>query len=573
MTLAPLDWKPAGLWARLKPHWPALAVLLYFAVFFDNFLFMTAGVYERDAFYHARFSQMLPEHGLSRSFPWMQFTSWNESFCDKDFIYHLLLMPFCRFSSDALAGAKLATVVLNLFMLASLYFVLARLKTPWPIFWVALFVVGSGLFLSRLLMIRSHTLSIVLTIWSLVAIMEGRFRLLALLGFLYSWSYSFPLALVLTALGAEAGRAFAEGFPKRVPRTVLACALGVGAGLIAHPYSPHTLGMLWLLLNISAAGVARSHVELGSEFQPVAAGEVVFALPGLLLAFLFALGGGVWLRIKRPDAVSKSTALALGAACAWFCAIFIFSRLIEYFAPAVILAAALVMRDMAGERLSLTPFAPARRQRVLLMLLPAVLLLAACHEFSSMQVRAVYLSQTKHYASPEAFVKGRYFDGAAQWMKQNLRPAETVINFHWDDFPELYYSAPQQHYIVGLDPTLLRLKHPELSAMLEAMRTEAQPLDFKKLGEMFNARYVIMRRYRANACKPLREGRPVPVFMDEGAVIYATGTDLPHVSRTRANEGVASFGRGIHHQAPILKRKLALQSYWSMFLISMSWWE
>jgi hypothetical protein len=431
-----------------------------------------------------------------------------------------MLMPFCRFSNDALAGAKTATIVLNVVMLASLYYVLHRLKAPWPLFWTVLFVVGSGLFLNRLLMVRSHSLSIILTIWGMLAIIEGRLWLLAMIGFLYAWSYSFPLALVLTAGGAEVGRLLAEGFPRRFPRTILASSLGVAAGLIIHPYTPHTLSTLWLLLNISAAGVTRSHVELGSEFQPVPPGELPTVMPGLLLAFVFAIGGAIWLRRRRT--LATASALALGVMLAWFCSIFIFRRLIEYFAPAVIIAAALVMRDLGADRLSLTPFTEPRRQKLLLTLLPAVLLLAACHQFTLPQVRGLYATLTRNYSTPEAFARGTYFDGAAQWMQNTLQPGETVINFHWDDFPELYYSAPQQHYIVGLDPTLLRLKYPEHSAAMEAMRTKTRALDFQELGTLFNARFLIMRRYRAMSYEALRNGTIKPVFQDDGAVIYAT---------------------------------------------------
>src|ERR1700712_2566593 len=143
------DRKPSS-----SPKWSAwiscallAALLVYFGIVYSGIIHSTQGVItERDGFYHARYAQMLPQRGLSRTLPWMQFTDWKDKFCDKDPLYHLFLAPFCTNAKEPLPGAKSATIALFLFALGALYFVLKRWRAPFPLAWVALLAVGSANF-------------------------------------------------------------------------------------------------------------------------------------------------------------------------------------------------------------------------------------------------------------------------------------------------------------------------------------------------------------------------------------------------------------------------------------------
>src|SRR5205814_229048 len=137
--------------------------------------------------------------------------------------------------------------------------------------------------------------------------------------------------------------------------------------------------------------------------------------------------------------------------------------------------------------------------------------------------------------------RGRFFDGAAAWMKKNLKPGTVVANFYWDDFPELFYCAPEMNYLVGLDPTFMRLAYPEKAKALEDMRVkerppslspppERKPLDFARLKELFGTTHTVMRRYRAEKYGELYDASAhrfktdaagaTLVYEDRQAVIY-----------------------------------------------------
>lgn len=514
---------PAPLAACLRRHLPFVLLLAYFGVVFDTFLFRTAGLTCPDGFFYARYAYLLPDRGLDRTFPWLYCTSLRDAFWDNKFLYHVFLMPFCRLAAEPLVGAKAATLCLQLVVLVVCYVALIRLKTPWPLAWVALLVVGNGLFLNRLLMVRPHVLSMALMVLALYGIVRQHAWGCFAIAFVYAWSYSAPFVVLATAVAAELGRVAFLGRPSRLPRVPLAVAAGLLAGHLVHPYSPLTLQALWAALNVTATAAAGGSVELGTEYLPLPLRELFVIMPLLAIVLLAAVAGAVLLRRGKLAGrqLSLEAALALGAALAWFGAMFVFSRAAEYSAPLAVLAAALVCRDLAGGiPAPLSTLAPPARTRRLLAVAAVVLLLAASHEWSFRLVRAVARASRSQYPSEEAWRRGRHFDGAAAWMKQNLKPRTLVLNFHWDDFPELFYSAPEYYYVSGSDPTLLRLFRPDLSTLLEDMRVKKAPLDLGKLGAAFQAEYIIMRSYRAAEYPRLRASRLKPVFADEGAVIY-----------------------------------------------------
>jgi hypothetical protein len=112
-----------------------------------------------------------------------------------------------------------------------------------------------------------------------------------------------------------------------------------------------------------------------------------------------------------------------------------------------------------------------------------------------------------------------------------------IVNVYWDEFPELYYTAPEFYYVGGMDPTLMRIAHPDHSATLERMRIRLRPdggersdapLDFTKIAELFQTDYIVMETWRALKYPELKPGllpnAPAgairPVYADAGAAVY-----------------------------------------------------
>lgn len=499
-------------------HGPTVLLFAYLAVVLSGLLFFNAGTPERDAFFHARLAQLLPERGLDRHFPWMRFTAWRDHFADKDFLYHLALAAFCRDALEPLPGAKVATLLLALGALAAFHLVLLRLRVPWPLLWTAMLVSGGGLFLSRLILPRSHLASILLMQLLTLALLERRSRACLALGALYAWTYSVPLvALVPAATIALGWRT--TGPVRRLLRPFLATAAGVAVGLVIHPYVPDNLPTLWVHLRAALASATGGPVQLGAELEPLSALRVLAQAPGALLALGAAIGGAVWLAFRRPATGGPSAqAMAmLATAATWFAAMLLAQRAAEYAVPAAVMAAALVARDLRDRERGAAS-SPAGRPRSLAALAAAVVLLGVGHDLSVKQVRRLVFANPP-FPSEATWRRNRYFDGAAAWMRANLPAGSTIVNLWWDDFPELFYSAPEMSYVVGLDPTFLREFDPRRSELLEGMRSGRLPLDLPALARAFDGTALVLRYDRARLYPELYGGAVRTLYRDELAVL------------------------------------------------------
>jgi hypothetical protein len=534
--------------SNLISHAGLAVLVLYCAFLFHGFLFSTEGSLCPDTFYHARRAYMLPEHGLARSFPWMGFTHFEDGYFDIHFLYNVALVPFVYAASEPLAGVKVATLLLQLALMVMLYVLLWKLKAPWPLLWVALLVAGSGLFLNRLQLARSHVMSMSLMLLALYMVMQQRFWPVFWAGFIYVWCYSAPQAVICTVLAAECCQILFKGWPRPFPKMTLAITAGLLAGHVIHPYTPLMIASLWrtMVIAFSAAG-ADTRAEQGSEYVPLAAMNLhslwiaLGTIPGTVIALLAAVGGALALRFKllKGRVLSTESAMALGPALGWFIGMFIFKRVVEYAHPMAMLAAALVARDLLGtrEELRFSSLSESGRNKSLSFLGVAAVLLVLSHAWSTTLMNAAIAATRGEYFSDAAWQRGRHFEDAATWMDKNIPPKARVLSFNFDDVPELYYSSPSHYYCGGMDPNYLRMRNPDKAELIASMRvrlnpdgtqTAREPLDFARLAAAFDTEYMILRTYRALKYPQLRAGfehpdQPdviKPVYKDPGAVIY-----------------------------------------------------
>lgn len=482
------------------------ALLLYVLVLFGGTALLQKGLFERDGYYHARLAWLMPERGLSRSFPWTQLSTWKDGYCDKEVLYHAAMAPFVRLSSQPILGARVFAALLSTAVIAALLLVLRAQGVPWPAFFAALPLATGGLFIARLGMIRSHVLSMALLLVGVHLLLRRRWRALVVLAFVYAWSYTVPFVLVMTAVPLALGR-WARGGGLD-GRSVLAAGGGAVLGLVVHPYSPLTLETFLTYVEIfrlGMEGVARAGLELGNEIYPYPL-PVLWDIYPLLLLLAAALVVVVAVRFRRLSAEAVGVA---AAATFWGGMTLASARFVEYQVLLLALATGLVVRDLARgdgpeRRLAARP----RLARGLA--LAAVGVVVAFH-VRSMRFYEVYEGR----AAPP-----RFFDGAAAWMERNLAPGETVVNLYWDDFPDLFYSAPRQRYLWGLDPTYSLRFDAARTLALERFRRHETPLDGFTLRNAFGSRWLVLRASRAGGYPELRRPPFREVYRDRSAVLY-----------------------------------------------------
>ncbi len=483
------------------------ALLLYVAALYGRTALFHDGLFERDGYYHARLAFLLPERWFSRSFPWTQLSTWRDAYCDKEVVYHLLLAPFARLAPGALLGALFFSVLLAVCVLGALYLVLRARAVPWPAWFAALPLAMGGLFVARLGMIRSHVLSMLLLVLGVHLLLERRWRAVLVFGFVYAWCYTFPFVLAMTAAPLALGLwAVKGGLDWRTP---LAAFAGSALGLAIHPYSPVTLENFLTVVEIFVLGnqgADASGLELGNEIYRYPL-PVFFDIYPLLLLSMPVLLLAALLGWRRITAEAKGVT----AACTfWFGMSIAAPRFTEYQVPLFALAAGLVTRDLWSGWPPVRAWLGRSLTRRRLATAAALALLVGFHARSF----AFYQAYHREAAPP------RRFDGAARWMAANLAPGETVINLYWDDFPELFYAAPRQHYLWGLDPTYSLRFDAAKTMLLERMRQREAPLDGRGLAEAVGSRTLVLRAERALRYPELKAAPFREVYRDGAAVVY-----------------------------------------------------
>ena len=485
---------------------PAL-VLVYVLGLFSWAAFATGGLFERDGYFHARFAETMPQRGLSRAFSWTQLSTWKDRFCDKEFLYHLAMMPFAQLGQEPLRAVQVFAVLLSATVLALMFFVLRAHRVPWPALFVFLTLCSGGLFIARLTMIRSHVLSIALQVIGLhLLLTPGRHRRVFLLGFVYAWSYTVPFALLMTAAPFALGRWLWRGGLDW--RAVLAAGLGACAGLVVHPYSPLTLETFFTYVQVLSqglSGVETAGVELGNEIYPYAPRVFWDIYPLLSVAGLALLP--LCLVVRRR--LEPQTGGACLAALFWFGLTLASARFAEYSVPLLALAWALVVRDLSASGAPLERLLGPRRR------LRAVLVLALLAGTVALHVRCLRFYNVYRNLNPVF-----QFRGATEWMARNLKPGAVVVNLDWDDFPELYYDGHRQRYIWGLDPTYSLRQDRALALRLEDYARGRVPVNAALLRRRLGAEFMVMRRNRIRGRPGLARGMLPVVYSDRWALVY-----------------------------------------------------
>lgn len=434
--------------------------------------FAGPAILDNDGYYHIRWSRLLAESApFPPPFKALPLTTLNESdYADHHYLYHVMLIPFA--SGDLRLGAKAAAVLFSSLGVASLFALLVVYRVPYRWVWLAPLLASSEPFLYRMSMTRAPALSIALLGIGVYLLLKGKLLWFGLLSFLFVWSYSlFPLIFVFAAAHSVA----VYLSERRIdPRPMIACASGIIAGLIINPYFPENI---WLFRDHLLMKLASEYsVDVGIEWYPYESWTLL-ASSGLAFSiFLAALIAFDW-RSRKED-IKPLFFLIIAT---MFLVMSLKSRrFIEYWPPFAVLFAAFTFAPrLSGFRWSnIEPM----RDRIIAAVAAVVVAMVsiAAMEMAVMGARAGVRSE----ADPEAY------KGASEWIAANVPKDSVIFNTDWDDFPMLFYYNPDHVYIVGLDPTYLYDRSPELWRLYEKITLGRESNAAPLIRDRFGAEYV-----------------------------------------------------------------------------------
>lgn len=417
----------------------SVAFLTGFVVLWTRLEFRTRVLIDSDSNYHIRVAELLRADPWLPRIPWGQYTIFQDGFSDKEYLFHLALVPV-TFAADMFRAAKWANVALAGLVMATVLLVLHRQRVSAPAAWAVL-LCSSGAFLVRLDPLRPHLVAVILSLLYVDGLLRARSVPVFVCALLFPLAYTaFHLVVVFLALFVLVETMSGGQLPRRA---IGLTALGLVLGLVVHPHFPRILRNFWVVNEVTA--YAMSGVTMGFGVELLAPSLTDFMRAnGLVLAAVAAVlalhvGEG-----PRPRLARDARYLLLLAATFLLLALR-GARYVEYGVPFAVLFCAVAAARLWESR-------PARR-RLLAGLAGVLLVAAVAKSFTA-------VAFTVGDIDAEAAWIGN-LEPAGAWIATHVPPGELIFTCAWDDTIPLLRHAPGYRYLGLLDPMYSYAADPE----------------------------------------------------------------------------------------------------------------
>lgn len=490
---------------KLPIYVQALLLFGIFFAFMAGIQFATPDMPDNDGYYHIKLAAIMREQGLKPAFPWLPLSILNEAdYYDHHFLFHVALIPFTF--GDLRLGAKWSAVVFASLAFLAVWWLLRGQRVPYAALWALGLLAVSEAFLYRMSVTRAQSLSLGILALGLHWLFTGKNRHLAVLAFLYVWTYNaFPLLAVLGVIHTAALWLIERRLNLR---PLLFILFGTALGLVINLYFPQNLIFIYhhLLPKLTDA----TSISVGSEWFPYDTGQLLENSPLALAAFVagaLALGLG-----GRKMNVATATSFLVAAMFGLM--LFQARRFVEYFPPFGLIFAALAWSPLLEREPDSPDGLPVNRFSVLLNRFAPVIL-------SLVLLAGMFLTYQDAQASIRRSKPYDLYAGASRWLEHSTQLGERIFQTDWDDFPRLFFYNSSNTYLIGLDPTYMQLYNPDMYDQWVAVTRGKVETPSQVILEEFGARYIIsdldhaafMRRTDQDPA--MRE-----VYRDEYSVVY-----------------------------------------------------
>lgn len=506
-----------------------------------------------DSFYHAKMAKLIGQNGLVKDFPYLPFTTLKDGYIDHHLLYHFYLAPFVKIFPP-LVGVKIGHILLASLMIWFFYYLLNQLKVGGA-FWYTIFLLLIEPFIFRISLVKAQPLSLLILFLGFYLIINRRYFGLALLSFIYVWSYggwflililaiiyvlaeSFEVAILqlrqnwlLKIINFSQSKTdwlnkfyiFGCGFIKNIfsgqnLKLIFSVLGGLVLGLVINPYWPTNLEFYWIHIIKIALVNYQGSISVGAEWYPYKTAD--FFINNLLPFSLAFVALAIFLNHhKKFDVVVKySLVLFLIFVLATIKA----RRNIEYLGPLAVIFSALVFsRSLAiGEfkedwqvfkKIIKKMFFNDWSIKIWLIALSVVLVTLVAYWLPYQTKKA--LDQGFNY---------NYLESASEYLANNSQAGDIVFHSDWDEFPLLFYHNSKNYYIAGLDPTFLYLADPGLyQKWVDITRGQRYKDLYDIIKNDFKAKYVLATIDHQDLIKNLDNNFYfAKVYSDSEAVIY-----------------------------------------------------
>jgi hypothetical protein len=415
-------------------------------------------------------------------------------------------------------GAKWASVLFASLTFMSIWWLLRNQHIPFAGLWALGLLAISEAFLYRMSMPRAQSLSLAILALGLNFLLLRKYRYLVPLSFVYVWLYdAFPLILVLTII-FTASVWLIEG--KLELKPIYFVLAGVILGLLINPYFPHNI--VFMVRHLVPKIAETSAVRVGNEWYPYETRQLLQNSPFALIVFLSGVAA-LGFRNQRMDTRTATTLFMT-----MFFGIMLFQsrRFIEYFPPFALIFAAMAWTPLISNLIIKSDVSTVNSEPQGQSFLISnnqnsnkfwgivgffVLILIFGIWFTIQDIQSS-LQDTKS--------TGRYSQASA-WLIENTSNKARIFQTDWDDFPRLFYYNTWNTYLIGLDPTYLYMKDPDLFELWVEITKGRELLPSIPIYERFAAEYVITDLAHDGFIDQASEDSGMEeLYRDDEAIVY-----------------------------------------------------
>lgn len=426
--------------------------------------FMTPALYDADGYLHIRMAEFLKDLGPYYNFHWARFSTFNGNFADKDFLYHVLLIPF-TFFKNIFFGVKIAAFIFTSLLFLGFYLALKRYSNKFilPFFLMAFFF--SGLFLETISSPRPLTIVVLITLISIYLIIEKRYTWLFFTALFYSLIHVTSPLIICYASFIEIVRFFDK--KEFYPKTILFAFLGVSAGFLIHPNFPNNFLVFYLnSVLVPIYTIKTGVLELGAEFFPLNTREYLLEYPVVIIGAISI----IYMAISRMPRPRFETKVFLALAAIFFVLSFTCKRYLGHGYLLMLMAFSCYLTDFFEIKKGIAKPGP--------ILIAVLMIVLTVNSFNSIRYQALV----------SRVINGHY-EAVGKWMEKNIPEGALIFHANWSDSQYFIGLNPKNDYFVTLDPIYMYNKNPELYKLYRDVSFGKTGNPYSVLKDTFKARY------------------------------------------------------------------------------------
>jgi len=409
-------------------------------------------------------AEFLKDLGPRYNFHWARFSTFNGNFADKDFLYHLVLIPF-TFFKDIFFGVKVAAFIFAAALFLGFYLILKRYadkRILW--FFLACFFLSSH-FLETISSPRPLTLVILINLLAMHFIIQRRHLCLFFTGIFYSLIHVTSPLIICYALIIETVRYFDK--KEFYLKAVIFSFLGILAGFLVHPNFPNNFLVFYLNSILVPIYTMKTGVlELGAEFFPFNTREYFLQYPLIIISLISIIYIAV-LKMPKPRFETK-VFMALGMV--FFILSFTCQRYLSHGYLIMLMAFACYVSDFMGAKNSFS--------KLSLAAIFLLIILLGAGSFKGARYNALV-----------AKVINGHYEAAGRWMEKNIPEGELIFHANWSDSQYFIGLNPKDDYFVTLDPVYMYNKNPALYKIYRDVSFGKTKDPYIILKDTFNVKY------------------------------------------------------------------------------------